>query len=175
MPPQAPPSQPSPGGGRSKASFVFAALLLASTALHAATWRGIVTHVTDGDSIWVRPNGAEETVEIRLADLDAPEGCQPYGREAKRALAARILRQPVQVRTRGTDDYQRTLAQVRHRGQDVGAWMVREGDAWSMGFGGKPGPYGRYENEARTARRGLWSLPGALEPRSFRRRHGRCM
>jgi endonuclease YncB( thermonuclease family) len=150
------------------------ALLAAALPLHAASFRGVVTHVTDGDTLWVRPSGGGRPIQLRLLDLDAPESCQPFGAQARQALKRRLLRQPVLVRTRGTDDYQRTLAQVRHDGEDVGAWLVQEGHAWAMGFKGRRGPYARLQEEARAARRGLWSAGDALEPRSFRRSHGRC-
>lgn len=154
--------------------WLLALALLAAGALHAETFRGIVSHVTDGDTLWVRPAAGGEAVEIRLLDLDAPEGCQLFGPESKQALRARLLREPVRVRTRGRDDYGRQLARVEHRREDVGAWLVRNGYAWSMTFKGKPGPYARFEAQARGERRGLWGLPGALDPRSFRKRFGRC-
>lgn len=159
---------------RRRALGLLLASLMAPLAAHAASFRGTVTHVTDGDTLWVRPAGGGEPVELRLLHLDAPEGCQPFGPQAKKALAERVLHQQVFVRTRGRDDFQRSLAQVRHRGEDLGAWLVREGHAWSSGYRGAKGPYEDYEAQARRARRGLWSAPGALEPRSFRRRHGRC-
>ncbi len=151
------------------------ALLAVSIAAQAGTFRATVTHVTDGDTVWVRPERGGEPIELRLRNLDAPEGCQAFGPQAKRALALRLLRQPVVVRTVGVDDYQRALAQVRHRGEDVGAWLVREGHAWSVSYKGRPGPYAALEAEARRARRGLWAQPRAQEPRSFRRSHGRCV
>ena len=141
----------------------------------ASTFRGVVSHVTDGDTLWVKRGGGGEAVEIRLVDLDAPENCQPFGPQAKRALAQRVLHQTVTVRTRGIDEYQRTLAQVRHKGHDVGAWLVREGHAWSNTFHGKRGPYAAFEDEARSGHRGLWANEGAVEPRHFRRSHGRCV
>lgn len=153
------------------------ALLLAcccAAAAHAGVFRGTVTHVTDGDTLWVRPASGGAPVEIRLLDLDAPEGCQRFGAESKKALAGRVLRETVRVRTKGTDTYERTLARIEHRKQDVGAWMVRRGYAWSMTFRGKAGPYARQEQQARAERAGLWSVPGALDPRSFRQRFGRC-
>jgi endonuclease YncB( thermonuclease family) len=154
-------------------------LLLAALAAlmptQAATFRGVVSHVTDGDTLWVKPSGRGEAVEIRLVDLDAPENCQAFGPQARRALANRVLHQTVTVHTRGTDEYQRTLAQIRHKGQDVNAWLVREGHAWSGTFRGKRGPYARLEAEAREAHRGLWASGGAIEPRNFRRSHGRCL
>ena len=153
------------------------ALLLACSAAcaaHAEAFLGTVTHVTDGDTLWVRRATGGPPVEIRLLDLDAPEGCQPFGAESKQALARLVLKQPVRVRTRGTDDYDRALGRIEHRKKDVGRWMVRNGYAWSMTFHDKPGPYAKLEDKARAERAGLWATPGALDPRSFRKRFGRC-
>lgn len=148
--------------------------LACAPALQAATFVGTVTHVSDGDSLWVRPASGGAPVELRLLDLDAPEGCQRSGPEAAAALRKRVLRQRVSVRTQGTDDYRRHLARVEHRGQDIGAWMVGQGHAWSSTWRGQPGPYAPLEAQARAQRRGLWADAGALEPRAFRRRFGRC-
>ena len=32
----------------------------------AASYRAVVTHVTDGDTLWVRPTGQTTEVELRL-------------------------------------------------------------------------------------------------------------
>lgn len=154
--------------------WLLALVLLAAPHLNAATYRGTVSHVTDGDTLWVRPDDGGPPVEIRLLDLDAPEGCQSFGADARKALRERVLNQPVRVRTRGLDDYQRQLAKVEHRREDIGAWMVRHGYAWSTTFRGQAGPYARIEEKARAERQGLWALPGPLDPRSFRKRFGRC-
>jgi micrococcal nuclease len=155
-------------------AWLAALALLLAPALHAASFTGTVSHVTDGDTVWVRPADGGRPVELRLLDLDAPEACQSHGAQAKQALRARLLHQPVRVRTRGTDDYGRQLAKVEHRRADVGAWLVRNGHAWSMTFRGKPGPYAPLEAQARAQRKGLWALPGAQDPRSFRKSFGRC-
>lgn len=154
--------------------LLLALALGAAAGAQAGTFLGVVTHVTDGDSLWVLPQGGGDTVEIRLLHLDAPEGCQSYGAQAKQALRERVLHKPVRVRTDGRDDYGRQLARIQQGREDIGAWMVRHGHAWSITFRGKPGPYARLEAQARDARRGLWALPGALDPRSFRKRFGRC-
>ena len=149
--------------------------LAAAGQVHASTFHGVVSHVTDGDTIWVKRDGRGEAIEIRIIDLDAPENCQAFGPQAKRALAQRVLNRTVTVRTRGTDEYQRTLAQIKYKGQDVGAWLVREGHAWSGTYQGRRGPYAKLEAEARAAHLGLWANGGAVEPRHFRRSHGRCV
>jgi micrococcal nuclease len=156
-----------------RALALLLAALCAPAAL-AASYRGSVTYVTDGDTLWVRPQEGGAPVQVRLLDIDAPEGCQAFGAQAKQALRERVLHQRVGVRTEGVDDYGRQLAHVRHGRDDIGAWLVRSGYAWSMTFRGKPGPYAALEAQAREERRGLWAVSGALEPRSFRKRFGRC-
>lgn len=151
------------------------ALLLAlAPAAWAATFRGTVTHVTDGDTLWVRPDPGGAPVRLRLMGLDAPEVCQAFGPQAAEALRARVLRQPVTVRTHGSDDYGRQLARVQHRREDLGRWLVRHGFAWSAGLHGRTGPYAREQALALGEHRGLWAAAAPLEPRSFRRRFGSC-
>jgi endonuclease YncB( thermonuclease family) len=153
---------------------VAACLLALSFPLHAVTFQGVVTHVTDGDSLWVRPVSGGASHEVRLQDIDAPELCQPFGEEARRELAAHVLHRPVTVTSRARDSYQRVLARVSLGGQDVGGWMVGRGYAWSHGYRGKAGPYQAQEAQARRARLGLWHSSTPVEPRLFRKRHGRC-
>ena len=146
-----------------------------SIAAPARGWQGQVTHVTDGDTVWVRPARGGAPRKLRLRGIDAPESCQPHGAVARRALAARLHDQPVRVRGRQRDDYQRLLARVSTPADpDVGAWLVAQGHAWSYRQGRRAGPYAREEAQARAAGRGLWALPGAMEPRLFRRSHGPC-
>lgn len=149
-------------------------LLAAASGAPAAVQHGTVSHVTDGDTVWVRPAGGGAPLEVRLLHIDAPEGCQAGGAQAREALAARLRGERVRLRSRGRDDYDRLLAVLHHREEDVNAWLVRQGYAWSSGLRSRPGPYARLEREARSARRGLWATPGAIPPRSFRRQHGRC-
>ena len=153
--------------------FLFA--LLAAFACAPASARllqGVVSHVTDGDTLWVRPL-AGPAVPVRLQGLDAPEICQAFGIQARDALAARVLNRPVQVATRARDRYHRTVGRVSLQGQDVGTWLVAGGYAWSAHYRNRAGPYGDEEQQARQARRGLWATP-AVEPRTFRKRHGSC-
>jgi endonuclease YncB( thermonuclease family) len=152
------------------------ALLLLGTlsgmAAVAAPLHGVVSHVTDGDSLWVRP-AVGAPVQVRIHGLDAPEICQSFGRQARDALAARVLHRTVKVSVRARDRYQRSVASVSLDGQDVGAWLVASGLAWSARYRGRSGPYAQQEAQAREARRGLWAAT-AVDPRNFRRRHGSC-
>lgn len=149
-------------------------LLAIAPALHAASFHATVTYVTDGDTLWVRPEAGGRTIALRLLDIDAPESCQAFGAQATQALRARVLHAAVRVRTRGRDSYGRQLAHVEHRREDVGRWLVGNGYAWAARFHGRPGRHGALEEQARRERKGLWASPGALEPRLFRQRFGPC-
>ncbi len=136
---------------------------------------GTVVHVTDGDTLWLRPDAAgAKPRKLRLAGIDAPERCQPGGVESRAALAARVLHRRVQALPRAIDDYRRTVATLHLDGEDIGAWMVLQGHAWSHGYRHAPAPYARQEIDARTARRGVFADPQAQEPRQFRKQQGPC-
>lgn len=164
--------------GRCMLGWLWIGLLLLGFAHGAAlakSWTGQVMHVSDGDTLWVQPDHGGEARKLRLAALDAPERCQLWGQQAWWALHTRLLGQPVQVESGRLDTYGRLLAQVWHQGQDVGAWMVAQGHAWSPTYRGLPGPYDALQRQAQWLRRGLFAHPlGLMPPREFRRWHGSC-
>lgn len=139
-----------------------------------APWTGTVTHVSDGDTLWVRPQRGGAPRAVRLDGIDAPEACQAYGEAARAALVGRVLGQTVQVRVRRHDDYGRALARVSLNREDIGGWLVSQGHAWSYRYRGQAGPYARQESQARAHRLGLFRQAQAERPRDFRRRHGPC-
>ena len=139
-----------------------------------AVWTGTVTHVSDGDTIWVRPHDGGMPRSVRLDGIEAPELCQPYGEAARAALVGRVLGQTVQVRVRAHDDYGRALARVRAQRQDIGGWLVSRGHAWSYRFRGRRGPYAALESQARARGLGLFGQAHPELPRDFRHRHGSC-
>jgi endonuclease YncB( thermonuclease family) len=150
-------------------------LSLAHAAKPVPEWAGRVTHVSDGDSLWVQPEDtALKPVEIRLADIDAPEICQPWGGQAREALKERVGGKTVGVRVVGRDGYGRTLARVLLEGQSVNAWLVSEGHAYSHRTRWDQGPLVKQEKVARTLRRGVHAHGGAMLPKDFRRSHGPC-
>ena len=172
------------GGWRAGPGPWFAPLLLlllavwpviAAGAQAARTaWHGTVTYVSDGDTLWVRPQRGGAPRPIRLDGLDAPEICQPHGAAARSLLSARVLGRQVQVRGRRSDDYGRLLARISLQGQDVGAWMVSQGQAWSYRYRRSAGPYAAQEAQARAHGLGLFADARPERPRDFRKRHGIC-
>jgi endonuclease YncB( thermonuclease family) len=114
--------------------------------------------VTDGDSFELG------STSVRLFGIDAPEGRQSCtrggrdwacGNDAARRLRSLIGDRTVSCVRRDVDDYGRTVAVCRSGGVDLAEEMVRSGFATA---------YRRYstdyvdeENEARSARRGIWA------------------
>jgi len=144
---------------------------------HAAerpqSWAARVTHVSDGDTLWVQASRGGKPRKIRLDGVDAPEICQAYGVVARDRLAQQVAGRWVQVTPRRRDDYGRLLARVSVQGQDMSRWMVRNGHAWSHRYRGQPGPYASLEARARVQHLGLWQSSAEM-PRQFRQRHGPC-
>jgi endonuclease YncB( thermonuclease family) len=116
---------------------------------------GRVVQVTDGDTFLLRTaTGAE--IWVRVAEIDAPEGDQPFGDQSRRALAALIAGRMVQVAVKELDAYGRTVGRPFTADRDICAQMVADGAAWA---------YRRYltdatlldaEAQARLYQRGLW-------------------
>lgn len=163
--------------------LIFAIILIAqeahsTPAKHQNQWQGTVTHVTDGDTLWVQPGNpvipGSAPRKIRIEGIDAPESCQPYGTQATAKLKALVARQSVTVTTRRLDDYGREVARIALKKQDVGAWMVSQGHAWSYHYRHSAGPYAAQEKIAQLAHRGLFADAAPLQPGVFRRMHGSC-
>ncbi len=140
----------------------------------AWAWPGVVTHVSDGDTVWVQPLQGGEVYKLRLQGIDAPEICQPWGPQARAALHALLQGQVVEVQGRYRDTYGRLLAQLSRQGIDVGAWMVGQGYAWSYSYQHRAGMYDALQVMAQSQHLGLFADAQAMQPRWFRKRFGSC-
>lgn len=158
-----------------------AALLAASSTaepgskLAETIYAARVSRVFDGDTLWVRPLDGGRYRKLRIDGIDAPEICQTGGIASRDVLAGRVLNQVVTVSVRWHDDYGRGLARLTHQGDDVAAWMVAQGQAWSYRWRRSPGPFKDEEDRARRASKGLFAEAAVELPRQFRQRHGPCV
>ncbi|HET9976707.1 MAG TPA: thermonuclease family protein [Burkholderiaceae bacterium] len=135
---------------------------------------GTVTRIVDGDTLWLKTAAGDKPVVVRLEGIDAPEICQPGGKEASAWLADLVLNRSVSVRVSATDDWGRKVGKVNDGTRDIGDRMVRDGHAWSQRYRYDRGPYMSEERMAQALKRGLHAADGAIEPREFRKRHGEC-
>lgn len=138
-----------------------------------------VTRILDGDTIEVTEE--TETVRVRLFGIDAPEKKQPYGQRARQTLSELVKgASDVAIRSRGTDRYGRTLADVyvkkcqpECKTYFLNSDMVKTGFAWAYRYKGKASSPTMLlnEQEARNKRLGLWQDDKALEPWKWRQAH----
>lgn len=115
-----------------------------------------VTAITDGDTI-VGIDSKNVQHKIRLAEIDAPEKAQPFGKDSKAALSKMVYGKDVVVNVSTKDRYGRELGNVLVKGVDVNGSLVRYG--WAhvyVQYRHRPILLD-YELEAREARRGLWA------------------
>jgi endonuclease YncB( thermonuclease family) len=120
---------------------------------------GTVLSVTDGDTLKVQLSSGP--ISVRMQSIDAPEKDQPWGTEARAALASRLDRRQVDLEVETQDRYDRLVATVFLRGENINAWMVSEGNAWAYRDYLKDTSYCSSEADARSRRLGLWSLPSS--------------
>ena len=157
--------------------LVHGAVLAAAMSLPGQSlpaWTGVVTHVVDGDTVYVRSLAGGVSRSLRLLGMDAPEICQEGGVAARDALNERVFQRQDKVQVQGTDDYGRDLVRLYLASEDVGQWMVQRGHAMSYRFRQDPGPYAESERRAQILRRGIFAGLPPENPRDFRRRHGPC-
>ena len=164
-------------------TFLLASFSFAREPIRTVT--GTVTKVSDGDTIHVTtPERTKLTV--RLYGMDAPETRkinqrtgninkpgQPYGEESWKALDAKIMGKQVRLDIIDIDQYKRMVGMIWIGDRNINLEMVREGYAEAyLEYLREPyrAQFVQAEKEARSARRGLWSLSEYERPSEFRKR-----
>ncbi|KAH7882694.1 SNase-domain-containing protein [Phlebopus sp. FC_14] len=178
--------------------------------------RGVVTSVGDADNFrlyhtpgigWRRPFKVrhvpkvkgelkDQTIHIRIAGVDAPEGshfgrpAQPHAEESLAWLKSRIEGQIVYCQLIRRDQYNRVVAHPliprrfvplllsKHWGKSLALEMLRAGVVLTYEqAGAEYGPWGReaflrVEKEARSAKMGMWKQgKGGETPAEYKRRY----
>lgn len=131
---------------------------------------GPLVRVKDGDSLLAKVQGV--TMEFRLAEIDAPELDQPYGRKAKQELASLASGRQLVMLPLDTDRYGRTVAHIWNGNTHLNAELVERGAAWFYPEYARSDRFYEIERSARDAHRGLWALPveNRVEPWVWRER-----
>jgi endonuclease YncB( thermonuclease family) len=142
-----------------------------------------VTTVYDGDTIMAEGYGI--VLYVLLAGIDAPEIAlqnheqdQPFAKEAKRYLEETILNKRVQIKGYGSgpNPYDHLIGEIFLQDKNINIGLIKEGlaEVWreQLPRGLVIAPYIDAEQEAKKARRGIWSLGDAyVSPREWRRIH----
>jgi endonuclease YncB( thermonuclease family) len=118
-----------------------------------------IPRIVDGDTLVV------DDVKIRLEGIDAPETDQicldehaakwTCGIAARNGVVEHVGGRSIDCAPSGPDRYGRTLATCSIGGENLNAWIVRQG--WALAFLRYSKSYVADEAAAREAQRGLWS------------------
>jgi endonuclease YncB( thermonuclease family) len=146
---------------------IIAGLVLAFVATcPALSWADFgarVVTVHEGDRLTIRHEGRSET--IYLKDIDCPELKQPYGKQAKHAIAAYVGNREVVVRALKRDRDGRTTAEILLQdGRNVGHELLKEGLAWWQRSASNDASLEVLEELARASRKGLWADSNPVPP-----------
>ena len=112
--------------------------------------------------------GTDQT-KVRLWGIDCPEKSQAFGQVAKTALSNLVFGKDIDVESRGTDRYGRTLGWIVSNGREVNLEMVKTGMAWwYRQYAPKATELAAAEQKARAAKVGLWADADPVPPWDFR-------
>lgn len=128
-----------------------------------------VTGVADGDTVYVRLLGyGGPPLRLRLADIDAPEKKQAFGRRSEQSLRELAGGKDVRASWRALDVYGRPIAQISVDGLNVNAEQVRRGMAWVFRRYSRDPALIELERLAREERIGLWADAQPVAPWEWR-------
>ena len=148
--------------------FLVVALQLSLSAFATETFSGKVVRVLDGDTMVVLVGGHDQ-VMVRLAHIDAPEKAQPFGQQAKQALADLAFSKEVGCELSGLDRYRRTIAVCMVNGTVMNLELVKLGMAWVYRKYAHGVPeYYSAEVEAHRLGLGLWTDTSPVSPWEWR-------
>ena len=122
-----------------------------------ASYQAHSVHIRDGDSLIV--SDGERQRDLRLAEIDAPERGQPWGKRATQALARLVEGKALRVEFVETDRHGREVSRVFVGETCVPCELVRGGHAWAYRKYLQSPAFLDYEASARSARIGLWAQP----------------
>lgn len=140
----------------------------------SANFTGKVISVADGDTITVLLDNSP--TRIRLYGIDCPEVAhksgdvtQPFGSKAKEFTKELCAGTQVKVIEKDKDRYGRIVAiVVLEDGRVLNEELLRNGFAWHYKKYDNTKEWAKLEEEARSAKKGLWSQENPQAPWDFR-------
>jgi len=149
---------------QSMAPMLAAALFGAAPACALATEIvGPVARVPSGDTLVVT-DGARD-VEVRLANIGAPQGGEFYAPAARTLLASIVAGKAVRVEVTGSGGEGRVFGRVFAGELDVNLELVRRGAAWMCIEYAANLNLLPHENDAQRHKRGLWAQTSQFDAR----------
>ena len=128
-----------------------------------------VVGVKDGDTM-VLLSPDNQSITVRLAEVDCPEKSQAFGQAAKQFTSNLCYGKIVQLIGTQHDRYGRTVGElVLENGTSVNHELVKQGYAWQYRAYSKSMELAMLEQQARQNRLGLWQDANPTPPWNFRR------
>jgi endonuclease YncB( thermonuclease family) len=160
-----------------KSFILFTAIWVAgcgSTSTDDVIVRGLegkVISIADGDTFTILEKNNKQK-KIRLYGIDCPEKKQAFGNVAKKQLGVLLFGKQVIVQSKNKDRFGRIVGIVFANGININEELLRSGMAWHfIRYDNNPS-WQRLEEEARKAKRGLWSLNDPVAPWKWRKQPG---
>jgi endonuclease YncB( thermonuclease family) len=135
----------------------------------AETFTAKVIAVLDGDTVLILRDG--RTTKVRLANIDAPEKEQDFGKQSRDSLLEMLGKRQVQIDTLAVDQYGRIVGLISVDGRSVNQEQVRRGMAWEYSHYHSDKAYLVLQSDAQQARRGLWAQDNPQAPSQWRKLH----
>ena len=134
------------------------------------TVNGEVVQIQDGDTLTVKTE-RDRLYKVRLADIDAPEMGQPFGKPARRLAVDLALEKTVRVNYTFKDKYGRLIGEVfLPDGKLLNEEMLKAGLAWHYRVKHPHSSFlEKLEYEAWKKNLGLWVQETPVPPWEFRR------
>ena len=130
---------------------------------------GRVVRIADGDTVSILDKSNTQH-KVRLYGIDTPERNQPYGKQAKDALARLIDKKTVGVVVVETDSYGRQVGTLYREGTNINVALVAGGHAWwYQHYAPHERKLAISEQQARKHGLGLWASPHPIPPWGWRR------
>jgi micrococcal nuclease len=130
---------------------------------------GKVVGVHDGDTITVLDSQKQQH-KIRLAQIDAPELSQEWGKNSKKALSDLVFSRQVTVTIDSVDQYGREVGEVFLDNQDICKEQVKTGNAWVYERYAHDKSLAKAQSMAKQSKTGLWSTGNATPPWDWRKK-----
>lgn len=150
-------------------SVLLVALLTGLPLFAAETIAGKVVSVADGDTITVLKD--KEQIKVRLHGVDAPEKAQDFGTAARSFTSDACFGNEVTVEVKDTDRYGRKVGIVTlPDGRVLNHELLKAGLAhWYEAYAPNDTTLKALQEEAKSAKRGVWSRSDTVAPWDFRK------
>ena len=116
---------------------------------------GTVTDVVSGDTLTV-VEGARK-IEVRLADIDAPQGSEYYAPGSRALLSGMVKGKEVRIKVTGSAGSDSVFGRITMKELDVNLEMVKRGAAYVCWDYPVDTYFAPWETQAKRIRIGLWN------------------